>query len=222
VKTTHLWQGIGSEAWDYVPERNSWKWEGTTLSELRLVERWRERAKREELVVQPRLENHPSIARFSARGLCTLRIVTYFTAKMGRPDCLFSCWRMPVGEAHVDNFAAGGIAAAVSESGHLSPAVGKNVSIGTFTHHPTTDARIAGERLPHWREMVELALTAHEKVREPYFVGWDIALVDEGPLLLESNTNWGVDLAQMPHNRPLGETKFAEFFDRAVATLSSS
>jgi hypothetical protein len=37
-------------------------------------------------------------------------------------------------------------------------------------------------------------------------VGWDIVLTEEGPLLLEGNAVWCVDLAQLSHRRPLAET----------------
>ena len=129
---------------------------------------------------------------------------------------------MPVGAAPVDNLSAGGIAAGVSESGHLSSAIGLDVSLGTHSHHPSTKAPILDEQLPQWREMVELALLAHEKFREPYFIGWDIALTDEGPVVVEANSTWGFELVQMPQNQPLGETKFVEVFDAVLATLDSA
>ncbi len=67
--------------------------------------------------------------------------------------------------------------------------------------------------------MVDLALLAHERLGEPCFVGWDVALTINGPILLEGNDKFGVDLAQMPSGQPLGETKYGEIFiAAAVAT----
>ena len=215
VKVTDLWAGQGIEAWDYDHKSSTWAYEGMVLNEHQLLARWRERTNNRGLIIQPWLKNHPSVAMFSARGLCTLRVVTNFATEMSKPECLVSIWRMPVGASHLDSFSTGGIAAAVSESGYLGPAIGMNASTGTLTHHPTTNAPILDEQLRHWREMVKLAFTAHEKFRVPNSIGWDIALVDEGPIILEGNTSWGADVAQMPSNLPLGETKFVELFDKA-------
>ena len=222
VKLTDQCHGLGVEAWDYDHEHNTWTWNDTTLNEHQLLERWRERAKHEELIIHPRLKNHPSVAKFSNYGLCTLRAVTYFTAEMTNPEFLISTWRMPVGTTPVDSFSGGGIAASVSESGHLSSAVGIDVSLGTHSHHPSTNTPILDEKLPQWQEMVELALMAHEKFREPYFIGWDIALTEKGPVVIEGNIVWSADLVQMPQNQPLGETKFVELFGVALATLDSA
>ena len=111
---------------------------------------------------------------------------------------------MPVGRGEADNFNAGGIAAGVSERSTLGVAVGKDVRAGLFTHHPDTQARIEGVDLPYWQQMVDLALLAHERLGGPCFVGWDIALTIDGPIVLEGNDKFGVDLAQMPQGQPLG------------------
>lgn len=222
VKLTDRWCGIGCEAWDYDHERHSWTWDGTTLNERQLLERWREQAKHEELIIQPSLKNHPDVGMFSTRALCTLRVVTYFTTEMSKPKVLCSSWRMPVGAAHIDNFSAGGIAAGVFEDGRLGHAVGMNDFAETITLHPTTNAPILNEQLPSWREMVELALSAHEKFCMPCSIGWDIALVDEGPIVLEGNSTWCGDVMQMLLNRPFGETKFVDIFDSVLAELDLS
>ena len=117
---------------------------------------------------------------------------------------------MPVGMAEADNFNAGGIATAVFEGGKLGVAVGKDVRAGLFTHHPDSQARIEDAVFPYWQQMVDLALLAHERLGAPCFVGWDIALTINGPMVLEGNARFGVDLAQMPQGQPLGETKYGE------------
>ncbi len=210
-----MWCGKGIERWEYVATCDNWKHDGVALNHTDLVSYCRQRARKEQLVVQARLRNHPGIEHFSNGALNTLRVVTYRLPQQ-RPALLLSCLRMPVGEAVVDNFDAGGIAAGVSVTGKLGVAVGKDVKVGFATHHPETQVRIAGEQLPYYKPMVDLALFAHERLSEPCFVGWDVALTISGPILLEGNDKFGVYLAQMSHNQPLGETKYSDVFIAAA------
>lgn len=209
IKPSTLSCGEGVELWEHVEACQKWKRADTLLNHSELSSYCRQRAAKHQLIVQPRLRNHPCIEQFSNGALCTLRVVSYHLPKT-QPALFQSCFRMPVGRGEADNFNAGGIAAGVSERGTLGVAVGKDVSAGLFSHHPDTQARIEGVDLPYWQQMVDLALLAHERLGGPCFVGWDIALTVNGPIVLEGNDKFGVDLAQMPQGQPLGETKYPE------------
>lgn len=50
-------------------------------------------------------------------------------------------------------------------------------------------------QLPFWREICEHCINAHNKVKDVYSVGWDIAITADGVKLLEGNFNWNV----VPH-----------------------
>jgi hypothetical protein len=40
-------------------------------------------------------------------------------------------------------------------------------------------------------------------------VGWDVAVIEGGhPMLIEGNSVWCADLAQISHAKPLADTKF--------------
>lgn len=209
IKPTNLYCGEGVERWEYVEVCHKWKRVDTFLTHSEFVSYCRQLANKYQLIVQPRLRNHPSFEQFSNGALCTLRVIFYHLPKT-KPALFQSCFRMPVGMGEADNFNAGGIAAGVSERGKLGVAVGKDVRAGLFTHHPDTRARIEGVDLPYWQQVVDLALLAHERLGAPCFVGWDIALTIDGPIVLEGNEKFGVDLAQMPQGQPLGETKYPE------------
>lgn len=209
IKPINLSCGEGVERWEHVEACHKWKRADTLLDHSKLVGYCRQLANQHPLIVQPRLRNHPSIEQFSNGALCTLRVVSYHLPQT-QPALFQSCFRMPVGTGEADNFNAGGIAAEVSESGKLGAAMGKDFRAGVFTHHPDTLAKIEGVDLPYWQQMVDLALLAHARLGAPCFVGWDIALTIDGPIVLEGNDKFGVDLAQMPQGQPLGETKYPE------------
>jgi hypothetical protein len=211
LKAFDLSCGIHFECWSYTGNR-TWSNGTDSVTEQGLIDRCRGRSRDHGCLVQRRLVNHPGIAALVGKGLCTVRVVTY-RRPGNRPAPLLSSFRMPTGEGVVDNFAAGGIASPVDlPTGTLGPAVAKNLSRGIFLTHPDSGHQIAGERLPFWREILQLTLTAHQCFDWMPFVGWDVAITPDGPVLLEANPTWCVDLLQIPRGAPLGDTEFSAIF----------
>ncbi|MGL4234861.1 sugar-transfer associated ATP-grasp domain-containing protein, partial [Tabrizicola sp.] len=89
-----------------------------------------------------------------------------------------------------DNFKAGGIVSLVDlGSGRLSEAV---VDLGgpgrqTLSHHPATNAPIAGVTVPEWQSVLSLARRATQGLPGLCYVGWDIAVTPSGPVVIEGN-----------------------------------
>jgi hypothetical protein len=96
-------------------------------------------------------------------------------------------------------------------TGVLSAAVTMHESFRALRleQHPDTGAAIAGIRLPHRPESVALALRAHQMLGGIACVGWDVAILDDGPVMLEGNWNPGVRAVQMSSRVPLDETAYA-------------
>jgi hypothetical protein len=90
----------------------------------------------------------------------------------------------------VDNVSSGGIESIVDvATGRLGPAVlltqdGRRVE---FDRHPDTDAQIAGVLVPHWSAVRELTLQLMHAFPELEHVGWDLAVSDQGPRVIEGN-----------------------------------
>lgn len=57
--------------------------------------------------------------------------------------------------------------------------------------------------LPFWFEIVQLVRSAHSICADQLTIGWDVAMTDDGPRLLEGNINWGVQAHQVAPRRPL-------------------
>lgn len=64
----------------------------------------------------------------------------------------------------------------------------------------TGKAEIEGKlvSLPDWPLIMRLVKTAHTLCADQLTVGWDVVMTSDGPLLLEGNTNWGVQAHQFP------------------------
>lgn len=164
------------------------------------------------ILLQRALRNAACDAALSPGGaLATARIMT-IRQPDGTPQLLYAVYRMPADStAAADNFSAGGLAAPIDlATGRLGPGIRKDMRLlpEPAVRHPQTGARVEGHQLPHWAEAVRLALRAHEAItwKGVPVIGWDIALLEDGPLLVEGNNVPGSTLPQMVLDVPLGDS----------------
>jgi hypothetical protein len=161
------------------------------------------------LLVQQCLHNHHALLSLTPGALSTIRLQTYRWPQ-GEAQMLFAAYKMPVGDVPADNFHYGAIVAPVDlATGRLGQAIYRRGKlITTVERHLTTGTLIAGHQLPFWEEAVRLVLRAHDAVNRMPAVGWDVAVLEDGPILVEGNTLPNPDIAQAPTGVPLGATPF--------------
>lgn len=63
-----------------------------------------------------------------------------------------------------------------------------NYSDELFKKHPDTGFVPRGFQVPYWREVLELTAKASAIVPEIGYVGWDVAISETGPVLIEGNS----------------------------------
>ena len=71
--------------------------------------------------------------------------------------------------------------------------------------------------MPHYAAARALALRAHACFSWVPFVGWDVVVTPDGPVLLEANPDFGVEHSQISMGRPLGETVYPEVYFEYLA-----
>jgi hypothetical protein len=203
--------GIGAELWlaqSHGRYRSS-RGEESTVEDL--VIRVLKYSKQGDYLIQPRMINHPEIADLTPGALSTVRLLTILN-EQGEPEAVNAAFRMAISKSSaVDNFHAGGIAASVDmATGILGPATGLGLGGDFRWHetHPLTGAQIRGRRLPHWPELLALAIAAHRLVAPRVIVGWDIAFLPEGPCLIEGNTGPDADIHQRTELQPIGSARY--------------
>jgi glutathione synthase/RimK-type ligase-like ATP-grasp enzyme len=188
--------GKGAERWDRVGPRK-WSNGNAVVGDSDLV--WELRSRRRALVVQRRLQPHPALEPLTSGATPTVRALTILD-EGGRPELVATVFRMSIGANRtVDNIHAGGLACAVSlDEGTLELAsnLGSDARLGWHSVHPTTGARIEGTRLPFWNEVKALAVKAHKTVEGRIIIGWDIAIAEDGPIVIEGNRGPDMDLMQ--------------------------
>ncbi len=151
----------------------------------------------EEYVMQ-----HPEMMALSPSGLNTIRILTQLNN--GNVDFLGARLRVSV-NSPVDNMAAGNLAAFIDmETGVVEgSAVYSDITKEDMKAHPVTGKAITGFKIPYWDEALALARKAALYLPENRSVGWDIAITEDGPELIEGNHNWCKLLWQLPARKGL-------------------
>lgn len=211
--------GRGAERWDrfdggYQERRAGFATESQLLDRLRTLSRTRA------MLVQPRARNCSELSDLNNGALSTLRIVTCLDER-GCPEAVAGAMRMAIGDNdRVDNFHAGGVAAAVDlDSGELGSAsdLGMNARLGWLDTHPGTGAQIRGRAVPRWKEACELAERAHRAFDDRIIIGWDIAPTEDGPIIVEGNGSPDLDIIQRTTRSGLAESRLSTLMGHHLA-----
>jgi hypothetical protein len=154
----------------------------------------------EDMLVSAFVQQAPYAATIYPGSLNTIRILT--VTPPGEPPRVIAASHRFGGSASrgVDNFSAGGLISRIDlDSGRLDEGLwvdGSNKVLRTDVH-PDTGARITGTTVAQWesvkRQVLELCRTF------PFlrYVGWDVAVTDAGPVIIEGNNRPGPVLFQM-------------------------
>jgi hypothetical protein len=203
--------GRGAERWRYAEGR--WTCGRRTFDEAGLLAHLAERSRRIPMLLQPRLVNHPDLAEINLGALSTCRLVTALD-EQERPEVIGAVLRMPSRrDKPVDNFHAGGIAAAIDvASGRLGPASDMGLKRSTRWHdaHPVSGGRIEGRIVPFWPEVKALVVEAHARLGDRVVIGWDVAVLADGPIIVEANGLPDPDTLQRPMRTPLGDARLGQ------------
>jgi hypothetical protein len=152
----------------------------------------------EEFVVQ-----HNDLMKLSPSGLNTVRIVTQLE-KNNEVIILAARLRISVNSV-VDNLAAGNLAAPINlETGVVEgPGVYSDITRSDEFKHPITGQQIVGFQVPFWAETIKMIKAAAKFNTSNRSVGWDVAITNRGPELIEANHDWCKLLWQLPVKKGL-------------------
>jgi len=148
----------------------------------------------EELVKQ-----HPDMDVLCPASVNTIRFMTY--NDKGTPILLWCGLRVGNGVNPVDNFHAQGMGVKIDVDTGKLVGVGIDKDNVEFEKHPTTGVVFDGFQLPCFEEAKNMVLEACLKSDKILMIGWDIALSDKGPLIIEANRWPGFDLVQVLEDR---------------------
>jgi len=158
-------------------------------------------------LLQPRMRCHPALAAvMPGPGLGTVRLNTF----LDPDDVVTIPWavlKVPGPGEIVCNPRLGALMLPVDlETGRLGTAVGPTQDqplVHEVEVHPATGLRFSTAVVPGWPDIVALVRRAAHAFRELPCLGWDVAVLPDGPVLLETNWAFGIYTQQIVYNRGL-------------------
>lgn len=155
------------------------------------------------LYIEPRIVQNEKISTLSPSAVNTIRVITIID-KYGEPNIIAAAFRIALDNNRTDNFSTGNLAATVNiENGIVvTPGIKRMASCSeSFILHPNTNVRILGFKIPLWDEVVNVVKEAAKVFPQVRTVGWDVAILDNRPIIIEGNTNWNKGAPQIPNNK---------------------
>lgn len=137
------------------------------------------------VVVEELISQCADMAALHPESLNTLRVPT--VKLKDRVVLLPPVLRMGRGKAIVDNATSGGIIVAVDADTGICTRVGVDEQGNSFIRHPDTGVVLPGFQIPRWDEAVALVNELAHVVQTNNYVGWDLALTDQGWVMVEGN-----------------------------------
>ena len=67
---------------------------------------------------------------------------------------------------------------------------------GLLPSHPDSEIIFEGYPFPYLNEAIDLCIRAHRFLYFNFVIGWDVAITDEGPIIVEANEKPGINVLQ--------------------------
>lgn len=148
----------------------------------------------EQLVYQ-----HKTMSKLCKESINTIRIMTF--NDNGNPIIIWAGLRVGNGINPVDNFHAGGMGCPIDiNTGKIyGNAIDKDLN--EFAKHPKSGMKFIGFEIPYFEEVKDMVKEACLKNDKIKLVGWDVAITESGPVIIEGNRRPGFDLVQVLSKR---------------------
>lgn len=164
-------------------------------------------------LVQERIISHPYSAAIFPGSINVLRLQTGRKAEGSQVELLGITHRFGSHKnAPGDAYTTGGFLSRVDmKTGRLSHLIGMpNGRKRTVLEcHPDTGGTVSDVSVPYLEMAKELVISAADIWTSHQFLGWDVAITERGPVIVEANAAWP-NIAQLQAHGPVGLRSFFE------------
>ena len=164
-------------------------------------------------IVEQTLIQHEALNKVNPHSINTLRVITF---KMGEDVLIPNCFlRMSNGKSFLDNACAGGIFVTYDLNSNRLGDTGYQLfkhGAKSFTKHPTSKFEFKDASLPFNEEVIKLVTRAALSYEEIESIGWDVAITETGPVILEGNDKPHIVMTQITARGLLNNEFYKEVF----------
>ena len=164
------------------------------ISENTDLKKLYEELKSKDLILEEHINQITEIADFHPYSVNTIRVATVL--KDSQVNIMDTVFRIGNNRTNMDNHAAGGIITAIDKETGITVSLGIDKYSNKYLFHPITKKQIVGYKIPFWDEIINLTKELAIIVPEIGYVGWDIALTEQGPVVIEGNYRGMFDVQQ--------------------------
>jgi hypothetical protein len=166
----------------------------------------------EPYIVTAAVEQHPELASFFPETVNTVRVLM-MREPSGEAFVADAVLRLGTSSSGgVDNFSKGGLSFSIDTAvGKIGQ--GRRKTGAVFENHPDTGARVSGCSIPHWSAALDCCHAAMAQQPGLQYVGWDVVIASDGPVLIEGNNKSDVNLIQA-HRPLLTNSRVRAFYER--------
>lgn len=147
-----------------------------------------------QFLVEEELVQHEKMNALSPSSVNTIRIVTLYYNNEAR--FMYALVRMSNGTTCVDNICSGGMYVSICADGIIRKPAYCDATGEYYSAHPFTKTEFSGFEIPMFAEAVELCKKAACVYPKVAYIGWDVAITPERPVLVEGNTLPSYDMVQ--------------------------
>ena len=146
------------------------------------------------------IRQHPDLDAIWPGSINTVRMVTIL--KDGKAHVVAAYLRVGNGPRPVDNFNNGGMVTPVDRETGVIQCAARDKAGTLYERHPATGTPFRGTQIPMWPQILDMLQKAAQVVPSIRYVGWDVAVTPDGPVLVEGNQYPGHDIYGLPGQNP--------------------
>ncbi len=149
-------------------------------------------------ILQKKYFSHKNLEAVNSTALNSTRIFTILNDS--EPDFLCAYQGFATGNATSDSWQHGSVYVGIDLERETLKKFGltsvSDKREGLLEEHPDSGIKFKDYKIPFLQEAVELCIRAHRLLYFNFIIGWDVAITDSGPLIIEANEKPGMNVAQ--------------------------